>query len=73
MLILVAVSLKYKPTYVVSTSGTKLGYINSKTDFEEQITENIRDYSGRNVENVSLNEEPNYELKFIERSIDNYC
>ena len=70
MLILVAVSLKYKPTYVVSTSGTKLGYINSKTDFEEQITENIRDYSGRNVENVSLNEEPNYELKFIERSID---
>ena len=70
MLVLAFFSIKYKPTYVVTTSSTKLGYINNKNDFEEQITENIREYTGKNVESVSLNEEPNYELKFISRSID---
>lgn len=70
MLVLGFFSLKYKPTYVVTASGTKLGYIKSKSDFEEQITENIIEYTGKNVESISLNEEPNYELKFINRSID---
>ena len=70
MIILGFVSIKYKPTYVVTTSGTKLGYIRNKSEFEEQITADIREYTGKNVENVSLNEEPIYELKFVDRSVD---
>lgn len=70
MMILGFISLKYKPTYVVETSGIKLGYIKNKSAFEEQITSDIREYSGKNVVKVSLNNEPSYELKFIDRSID---
>ncbi|MBR3163071.1 MAG: peptidoglycan DD-metalloendopeptidase family protein [Clostridia bacterium] len=70
MIGLCLISLKYKPTYVVETSGIKLGYVNNKSNFEEKITSDIREYSGKNVVSVSLNEEPCYELKFIDRSID---
>ena len=70
MIILGLISYKYKPTYAVTTSGIKLGYVENRSKFEEKITKHIREYTGKNVESVSLNEEPSYELKFIERSTD---
>lgn len=62
--------LKYKPIYAVTTSEYEIGYIENKSKFEEKINQNIKGYSGRNVESVLLNEEPNYELKLVDRSIE---
>lgn len=62
--------MKYKPTYAVKTGETKLGYIKNKSMFEKQITTEVKAYTGKNVVSVSLNEEPSYELKFVDRSID---
>ena len=62
--------MKYKPTYAVKTGETKLGYVKNRTEFEKQITTEVKEYTGKNVVNVSLNEEPSYEFKFVDRSID---
>ena len=70
MIVLGCISIKYKPTYVVTTGNNELGYIKSKSEFEDQITADIRQYTGKNVVSVSLNNEPSYELKLIDRSID---
>ena len=70
MIVFGFISLKYKPTYAVKTGETKLGYIQNKSEFEEQISSEVKEYTGKNVVSVSLNEEPSYELKFIDRSID---
>ena len=70
LFILSLITLKYKPTYAVITDNKELGYVKNKYEFEEKITTDIKEYSGKNVENVSLNEEPSYALKFIDRSID---
>lgn len=62
--------LKYKPTYAVQLEGQRVGYVEDKSKFEEKVSKEIREYSGKNIESVSLNTEPSYELKFIDRSID---
>lgn len=67
ILIIAMVSLKYKPTYIVSVSGEKLGYVEDKTKFEETINKQITEYEGKNVESVSLNNKPDYELKLVDR------
>ena len=58
-------SLKYKPTYAVT-----LGYVENKSKFEGKISEEIKEYTGKNVESILLNDEPNYEFKLVDRSID---
>lgn len=67
ILIIAIVLMKYKPTYIVSVSGEKLGYVEDKIKFEEKIDEQVTNYQGKNVESVSLNVEPNYELKLVDR------
>lgn len=68
ILIIAIVLIKYKPTYVVTASGEKLGYVTSKTEFEETIKEQIIQYTGKNVDSVSLNVNPEYELKLVDKS-----
>ena len=70
IIVLGCISIKYKITYAVITENNELGYVKNKTEFEEQITANIRQYTGKNVVNVALNNEPSYELKLVDRSID---
>lgn len=67
IIIIAILSIKYKPTYIVSVSGEKLGYVEDKAKFEETINKQIIQYKGENVENVSLNTEPSYELKLVDR------
>ena len=69
-IIIAVVLLKYKPTYVVELEGQRVGYVQDKSKFEEKVSKEVREYSGKNVESVSLNTEPSYEFKFIDRSID---
>ncbi len=67
-LIGVIMLIKYKPIYEVSVSDKVLGYVDNKDTFKETIEENILAISGKYADFVSLNEEPEYKLKLVNRS-----
>ncbi len=60
--------IKYKPMYKVSISGQEIGYIENKQALEETIKEEIAESTNKNVDTISLNEKPEYELKFVNRA-----
>lgn len=62
--------IKYKPTYIVSLSGEQIGYTNNKKALEEKINNDILGYTAKNVDTVTLDEKPNYELKLVDRMQD---
>ena len=66
--IIAMVFIKYKPVYAVSISGEELGYVQSETEFNKEIEENVEYYSAKNVDTVTLSAEPEYELKFVNKS-----
>ena len=66
--IIAMVFIKYKPVYAVSISGEDLGYVQSETEFNKEIEENVENYSAKNVDTVTLSAEPEYELKFVNKS-----
>ena len=67
-LIIAIVFIKYKPVYAVSISGEKVGYVSSEENFNKEIEENIENYSAKNVDSVELSAQPEYELKFVNKS-----
>lgn len=67
-LIIAIILLKYKPTYKVTLLGQEIGYVNNETELNERIQSEIIDMEGNNIEYVSLNEMPNYELKLVSRT-----
>ena len=66
--IIAIILIKYKPAYKVSIEGEELGYIENKTAFEESLKEEIKEDSRKNIEEVTLNTEPVYELKLVNRT-----
>ena len=54
--------------YKVSISGEEVGYVENKQAFEETLKEEITENSTKTIEDISLNEEPEYELKFVNRA-----
>ena len=54
--------------YEVKIAGEEVGYVHNKQALEESIEENIENYSGKNIESVELKEDPEYELKFVEKT-----
>lgn len=54
--------------YKVSISGQEVGYVENKQAFEETLKEEITENTTKTVEDISLNEEPEYELKFVNRA-----
>ena len=69
-LIIAIILIKFKPVYEVTISNEELGCINNKQAFEETIEQEIIHQEGNNIDTVSLNEEPKYELKLINRNED---
>ena len=67
-LIIAMIFIKYKPMYKVSISGEEVGYVENKQAFEETLKEEITENSTKTIEDISLNEEPEYELKFVNRA-----
>ena len=67
-LIIAIILLKYKPTYKVTLSGQEIGYVKSGTELDERIQNEIIEMQGKNIDYVSLNEMPNYELKLVSRT-----
>ena len=68
ILIIAIVLIKYKPTYAVSLSGEAVGYVEDKSEFEEAVDKQVMQYTGKNVDSVSLNVEPSYEFKLVNRT-----
>ena len=67
-LIIAIILLKYKPAYVVSLSGEQIGYINSATEFNNKIQTEIINMKGDNIDFVTLDNMPNYEIKLVDRN-----
>ena len=70
IIITAILSIKYKTIYEVKIGNETLGYITNKTDFESAINTQILDKKDQNIDNVSLDEELQYEFKLIKRSFD---
>lgn len=69
-LIIAIILLKYKPTYIVTLSGQEIGYAKNGTKLNERIQNEIINMEGKNIDFVSLDEMPNYELKLVSRTQD---
>ena len=67
-LIIAIILLKYKPTYKVTLSGQEIGYVANGTELDERIQTEIIEMEGKNIDFVSLDEMPNYELKLVSRT-----
>lgn len=67
-IIIAIILVKYKPMYKVSISGEELGYVENKQDLEETLKEEITETSSKTIEDISLNKEPEYELKLVSRT-----
>lgn len=66
--ILAMVLIKYKPIYEVKLSGEDVGYVESKSDFQQTIVANIQNYQSKNVYDVTIKEEPEYQLKLVAKT-----
>ena len=68
ILIIAIITIKYKPVYEVKVSGETYGYISNKKEFKDLIDQEIMNQQGENIDSVSLNEEPKYELKLATKN-----
>ena len=70
-IITIVVLFKYKPIYAVSISDKQIGYIKDKTAFEEKIKENaVQEGKEKNLDNVNIKTNPQYELKLVNKEIN---
>ena len=67
-LIIAIILLKYKPTYKVTLAGQEIGYVENGTELENRIQQEIIEMEGKNIDFVSLDQMPNYELKLVNRT-----
>ena len=61
-LIIAIILLKYRPIYKVTLAGQEIGYVENGAELENRIQQEIIEMEGKNIDFVSLNEMPNYEL-----------
>lgn len=66
--IIAIVLIKYKPIYKVSISGEEMGYVQNKEAFEESAKNDLLESTSKNVDTVDITEEPEYELKLVDRT-----
>ena len=68
--IIAIVLMKYKPMYKVSISGTELGYIKNKEALEEMVKESVIQKQQKNIDAIDIKISPEYELKFVDKTIE---
>ena len=69
-LVIAILLLKYKPTYMVTVSGEQVGYIEDVTEFEDRIQNDIIEMEGKNIDFVTIENMPSYEMKLVDRTQD---
>ena len=67
-LIIAIILLKYKPTYIVTLQGQQLGYVENEAELNDRIQTEIIGMEGKNIDFVSLDVKPTYELKLVSRT-----
>ena len=67
-LIIAIFFIKYKPIYIVTLSGEQIGYVENKYEFCSRIQSEVIEMEGKNIDFVTLDEMPNYEMKLVERT-----
>lgn len=67
--IIAIILIKYKPSYIVSISGKELGIIQNKQSLEELIENKVIATSQKNIDTVEMKENPEYELKLVDRTL----
>lgn len=67
-IIIAIILVKYKPTYEVKVQGQSIGYVESEEKFKIEIDKEIINQQGNNIDNVTLINEPEYELKLVSRT-----
>ena len=67
VVIIAIILLKYKPTYEVTLSGQEIGYVTDGTELDKRIQQEIIGMEGKNIDFVSLDVMPTYELKLVSR------
>lgn len=69
-IIIAIILVKYKPIYEVKLSGEKIGYIQNKSAFEENIRKNILDNNTvNNIDTIDIAKTPEYELKLVDKTL----
>ncbi len=66
-LIIAIILIKYEPKYEIKVSGKKLGYVENKTAFEETLKETLIKQEEKNIDIIDMKEQPEYELKLVDR------
>ncbi len=66
--IIAIILIKYKPMYKVSISGEELGYVEDKETLNETVKEEIKEGTTKNIDEIIFNQEPEYELKLVNRT-----
>lgn len=64
--IIAIILIKYKPIYKVTISGEEIGYVQNKKEFKESLKTSLIE-ENKNVDNIELKSNPEYELKLINR------
>lgn len=56
--------------YKVSILGTELGYVQNKQELEQKVKESILQEEEKNVDSIDIKTSPEYELEFVDRTIE---
>ena len=56
--------------YKVSVSGTEVGYIQNKEELEEMVKESVLEQNEKNIDTIDINTNPEYELKFVDKTVE---
>lgn len=70
LLITTIINIKYKPVYEITLDGEKIGHISNVEEFQNRIKKEVIQQEGAYIADVSLIEEPAYNLKLLERTVD---
>ncbi len=70
ILIFIAISGMYKPTYSVTLNGEFVGYTNEKSELQKKINEYIEKGEGGNVAFVKIDTLPEYSLCLLKRETE---
>lgn len=69
-LIIGMIFIKFKPMYKVTISGEELGYIQNKEALEERVKTSILQEEHKNIDSIEMKSNPEYELKFVDRTME---
>ena len=56
--------------YKVSVSGAEVGYIQNKEALEEMVKESVIEKGEKNIDTIDINTKPEYELKFVDKTVE---